>query len=432
MLFRRGLVALHFITVMVVTARAEIYQVGPTRPHKTLQEVAKLLKPGDTVMVDGAENYPGNVSLDAEGAPGDGVIVIRGLAVSGTMPTISGGLFVMRVRGSHYLIQGFNLTADVTTRRVFYNVADDVTLRDSAVFDLLSPGVVTGISGSDTSGSLTLDHDEVWGCGNGLYAHQIYVGSSLTKYPQALFTMRHCYVHGGRGGNAVKSRTTRNLIEYNWIEGAMYHDLDLDGPDPQAQRIAAGTRCDADVIGNVLIGNSVGAIARLGGDGGSASNGRYRFVNNTMIVSPETIGVFWFKGEFQSLDVRNNVFYSVASDRPYVFIRDDATNPPPAVSGAGNWISKSATGVPASVKAIRDLAPGFFAQSGSVGRFVPTRLSPLAHAAAPLLPELQPRSQPPQISDGPSSPPQLLTLPLPPDRANAEDIGAFPAEVGQN
>ena len=66
--------------------------------------------------------------------------------------------------------------------------------------------------------------------------------------------MQHCYVHDGNGGNNVKSRAERNEIYYNWIEGAVYHELELIGPD---RRAAAGwsedlAREDSDVVGNVL------------------------------------------------------------------------------------------------------------------------------------------------------------------------------------
>ena len=38
------------------------------------------------------------------------------------------------------------------------------------------------------------------------------------------------------GGNAVKSRAQRNEIYYNWIEGAVYHELELIGPDPAGRQ----------------------------------------------------------------------------------------------------------------------------------------------------------------------------------------------------
>ena len=51
-------------------------------------------------------------------------------------------------------------------------------------------------------------------------------------YPGSVFRMQHNYVHDANGGNAVKSRAQRNEIYFNWIEGALYHELELIGPDP--------------------------------------------------------------------------------------------------------------------------------------------------------------------------------------------------------
>ena len=48
--------------------------------------------------------------------------------------------------------------------------------------------------------------------------------------------MRFSYVHDANGGNSVKSRAARNEIHYNWIEGALYHELDLIGAELYAER----------------------------------------------------------------------------------------------------------------------------------------------------------------------------------------------------
>jgi hypothetical protein len=340
-------------------AGAATYQVGPGRQYKSLQEVTRLLQPGDLVRVDGDATYGGGVSLDANGAPGRGAIQIVGMPVNGKRPILTGGLAVLRVRGSHYKIGGFDLTAgdDPATTRCFYNVGDDVTLYDSVVHDCH----FNGIAGSDASGSLTLARVEVYNCGQGLYSHQIYVGSNLAKYPGATFRMQDCYVHDGTGGNNVKSRVSRNVIEYNWIEGAAFHELDLDGPDPKAQKMPAGARCDADIVGNVLIvrPNSQGTVARFGTDGTASSRGRYRFVNNTVIVQAQPAagsGLFWIKGQVDSVALLNNVFWTEAG--PMKLVREEGT-PPPTLTGAGNWLPTGTASIPQGVKVIEGADPGF-------------------------------------------------------------------------
>jgi len=405
---------LFFILLSALSAQAAQYAVGPGESYKTLQAVSKLLRPGDVVTVDGGATYPGGVTLAASGAPGAGIITVTGRRVNGLLPIISGmapgGNYVLRVFGSHYVIQGFDFTTsnDTHAMRCFYNVGDDVTLRDSVVHDCLC----TGISGADASGSLTLDGVEVFHCGNGLYAHQIYVGSGLAQYPGALFRMRHCYIHDGSGGNNVKSRVTRNEIAYNWIEGAAFHDLDLVGPDPKANK--GDAHCDADVIGNVLIASpgALGTIARLGSDGTGESRGRYRFAYNTVIISSTSsahFGALWFKGQVDSFAAWNNVFWS---DTGPISLSRMESKPP--ISGQGNWIPAGTANVPPGIHAIPGANPKF--TNPAAGQYVPTAGSPLIGAGC--VPPVAAAEIPPlraATAGGTRSP------------ARAKDIGAFPA-----
>jgi hypothetical protein len=174
--------------------------------------------------------------------------------------------------------------------------------------------------------------------------------------------MRYCYVHDGTGGNNVKSRVTRNEIEYNWIEGAAYHELDLVGPDPKAQKTpAGGVHCDADVIGNVLVktGTSQGTVARLGSDGTGSSAGRYRIVNNTIVVRTQAaakFGLFWLKGDVESVGMWNNAFWSEAG--PMNIVREEAGTRP-MLSGDGNWAPEGTARMPREWGAARGKDPGF-------------------------------------------------------------------------
>jgi hypothetical protein len=398
-----------------IVAHAAVYQVGPARLYKNLQAVTGLLKGGDTVLVDGGVTYPGGVTFGMNAGP---AIHVIGRRVGGHRPVITGGAVVMRVFGDHYIIEGFDITAggDPRTARCFYNVGDDVTLRDSVVHDCRC----TGIAGSDASGSLTLDRIEVFHCGNGLYAHQIYVGSSLAKYPAALFRMRYCYVHDGSGGNNVKSRVTRNEIEYNWIEGAAFHELDMVGPDPKAQKNPpGGVHCDADIIGNVLVKrpNTAGTLARFGTDSTASSRGRYRFINNTVVVESNqaaVFGLFWLKGEVDSLALWNNVFATEAG--PLKLVRPEITHTP-QLSGNGNWIPAGSANVPVAWGIITGADPGFVNPAG--GDYRPAPGSPLIGAGSLLPGGLVVTGVPPArkqpVTNG------ALRAP-----SRARDIGAFP------
>ena len=121
--------------------------------------------------------------------------------------------------------------------------------------------------------------------------------------------MQHNYVHGTNGGNAVKSRAQRNEIYFNWIEGALYHELELIGPDPAGGNAIPGVREDSDVVGNVLRKTNTFSVTRFGGDGTGASEGRYRFAFNTVITQPGGGAVFRLFDPLESVEMHGNVFY---------------------------------------------------------------------------------------------------------------------------
>jgi len=342
-------------------AAAITYQVGPTRSYQDVKMVVPLLLPGDIVEVDGDATYPGGVTFANNGEPGN-PIIIRGIRVNGKRPVFAGvsdapvlPAAVVRFWGSHYVMEGFDITpaGDPHASRGFYNVADDITLRNSVVHDC----PFTGISSSDRSGSLRLEYVEVHHCGAGTTAHQIYVGSDNTVYPNAVFHMEFCYIHDGTGGNNIKSRVGLTQIYYNWIEGASYHELDLDGADPHAQAPATANlvREDADVVGNVILKlpSSRGIVANVGGDSLGWSNGRYRFVNNTIVLPSNNVGkgtVFQLKNAVQTMEVYNNLIYRYGGGPVKLLGQVDwFTTVLPQIVGSNNWIPLKSVSIPATL-----------------------------------------------------------------------------------
>ena len=109
----------------------------------------------------------------------------------------------------------------------------------------------TGILGADWgSGSLTVEHSEVYRCGGGDRLHQIYTSADQDNYPDSVFRLQYSWIHDANGGNNVKSRAARNEIYYNRIEGAYYHELELIGAECCAESVV---REDSDVVGNLLV-----------------------------------------------------------------------------------------------------------------------------------------------------------------------------------
>ena len=327
------LLASSSILVAPAVARAATYQVGPDKPYKGLEELAYDLRPGDLVEVDGDATYPGDIHIRPESSgTADQPVVIRGIKKNGKRPVISGGAeWGIVLHGSHTVFEGFEVTGAASFCVV--HKADDVTMRDLVVHDCPDQGIL----GTDSeSGSLTIEYSEVYGCGNGLYSHQLYIATDETMYPGSVFRLQSSYIHDGNGGNNVKTRAERNEIYCNWIENPVYHVLDLIDPDGQDPELA---REDSDVVGNVLIQNNEWYIARIGGDKGVGTSGRVRFAYNTFVSSPSAGSFFYMQDALESVGFYDNVFLAPNGGAPEVFRDTDAfwTQGATTVAGANNF-----------------------------------------------------------------------------------------------
>ncbi len=343
---------------------AETYQVGPGRTHTTLQSVAGLLEAGDVVEVDGNNTYPGDVTFTRAGAS-DNKIYIRGIRVNGNRPVISGGTNTVAFQtpwpyegpgADHYVFEGFEVTGG--SSRGIYHQADDLIIRDVVVHDCPAQGILGADQGS---GSLTMEYVEVYACGEGSYRHQIYMATDEIHYPGSVFRMQYCYIHDGNGGNNVKTRAERNEIYYNWIENAYYHELEMIGADGGDGGNPALAREDSDIVGNVLRKTSRnGFVTRVGGDDTGETNGRYRFVNNTIISGSSA--VFRFFDGIESIEMHNNIFYR--NDGGVVNIVRDAevewATGDELIVGSNNWVHEDSINIPSQwVGTLSGTDPGF-------------------------------------------------------------------------
>jgi hypothetical protein len=405
-------------TGVAVSNLGTVYQVGPGKQYTSLAQVASVLKAGDRVEVQGGVTY-GSVSFDKPGTAA-AKITISGVKVNGKRPLISGGTNTVEMAGNHYVLEGFEITGG-SSRCIFHH-AHDITVRDVVVHDCPAQGL---LGADEDSGSLTLEYSEFYRNGEGDRKHQIYMSTDQYAYPGSVFRMQHCYVHDGNGGNNIKSRAERNEIYYNWVEGALYHELELIGSEAADADVV---REDSDVVGNVFRKITDFSVTRFGGDGTADTNGRYRFVNNTVITAGSG-GVFRLFDGIQSLEMHNNVFVR-AGGGAVTLVRDaDATwtDGKQVIGGSKNWVP-SGTVTPAGwTQTLQGSDPGLTNVGG--GQAWPTAASALLGAgnAAPLSPAGYPFTNP-------------LPLPLeqPPRKAHevpgtaikrqngaAPDIGAF-------
>jgi hypothetical protein len=335
------------------------------------------------VLVDGDATYSGGVVFDRPGAP-SARILIRGDRANGYIPVINGGVnAVAFIDGAdHYTFENFEVRN--ATFRGIYHQSDDLIVRGVVVHDC-----VNGLMGADNgSGSLLLEHSEFHDNGSGTQAHQIYMATDEATHPGSVFRMQFCYIHDGTGGNNVKSRAERNEVYYNWIEGGVYHELELIGPDPAGGVPAGLKREDSDVVGNVLWkkttpsgGQANFYVVRFGGDGTGESSGRYRFVNNTVFMGSSA--VFRLFDGLESVEMHNNVFHRPAGGAaPLVRTVEADWSSGEVIAGQNNWVHSDLTAVPSQwTGTLRGTDPLFV--GAGVNDLRPAAGSALANAGTP-------------------------------------------------
>ncbi|HRD74264.1 MAG TPA: hypothetical protein PK216_14730 [Aquimonas sp.] len=389
------LLLLILISAVGESACAATFQVGPGRAWTALQPLfdAVDLQPGDVVEVDGNVTYPGNVILrDADGGAVGNPVTIRGLRVNGQRPILLGGTNTIEFRlANHVVFEGFEVVGSVAdnTFRCIYHHSHDVLIRDVLVRDCPRHGI---LGADQDSGSLTIEYSEIRNAGSGQFNHAIYMATDELTWPGSVFRLQHSIVRdsrfgdSGEGGNLIKSRAERNEIYYNWLEGAYYHTLELIGPDPAGGTPEGTAREDSDIVGNVIVHDGdFGAIFRFGGDGTGQSNGRYRFVNNTVLrrhSNNDTPTIFRLFDGIDAVEMHNNVFLrdGAASFRIVREVEAVWASGNSRVRGSHNWFDASSSFVPTDwTDNLTGTDPGFVNSSGN--DFRPAIGSPLLNAA---------------------------------------------------
>ncbi len=347
---RKNSIIIFFVSISfaVVIVWAETYRVGPEKTYATVQDVADGLEPGDTVLVDGGSTYPADVLIDRNGTE-NAWIVISGVPGE-ARPKIPGdGRYGIEVTSDYVIIQGFEVEGSPKGIGAF---GHNIIVRNCVIHDC-NHGLIGYGSGT---GNVTVEYCEFYGNGvptGGATQHQIYMATDEIAHPGATFRLQFSYLHNGVEGDNVKSRAERNEIYYNWIElaGSSGHGLGLFAPDPDdnAQVDINTAREDADVVGNVII-QARNACARIGGDWvGIPTNGRYRFVNNTFILTGGRGDVIRTFNTVETLEMYNNVVYNI-NDGADIRVLNDAdgewVHAPRSVIGSHNWIVDGASRVP--------------------------------------------------------------------------------------
>ena len=390
------------LAMLPTLASAATYTVGPGKQYTQLSTVfsSNNLAPGDIVLVDGGATYNGGIVVqeDDGGTAANPVVIRWNRAVGATRPLLQGGQHTIKFeRANHVVFEGFEVRGGSSS--CVFSEAHDVTVRDALITACPSHGI---LGADQNSGSFTLEYSEISNSGAGTTRHAIYMQNDEVTWPDTVFRMRYNYVHSGTGGVLVRVRHQRAEIYYNWIEGSVYGEMELIGPDCETQKsgwTADLRREDADVVGNVIIHNATWRNAiRMGGDLNGRSQGRVRLVNNTILFANSgAANAVMVQLGAESLEMHNNVVYQIPSGSTPAIVRENPAGEVATpycgpqgrepwtsgrrVYGSNNWLQSGATLVPAEFTATRTGSnPGFV--DAAARNLRPTAGSPLIDAGS--------------------------------------------------
>ena len=295
------------VALCASSAFAATLSVGPGKTYAKPCDANKAAKDGDTVEIDAAGSYAGDVcqwnqnnltlkgvngrpKIDATGASisnGKGIWVLFGETT--TVENIEfAGASVPDANGAGIRHQGLNLTV----RGCYFHDNQNGILG----------GPLKGGQGADGQGEVLIERSEFEhnGAGDG-QSHNMY----LNHY--AKFTLQYSYSHSSNVGHLVKSRAVESHILYNRLSDDESTNVSYEVNLPDGGK--------AYVIGNLIEqasdpnGQQNGAIIDFASESVQAVSHLF-VVNNTVVNNREKGGTFvQIKGEVNTPAVlRNNIF----------------------------------------------------------------------------------------------------------------------------
>ncbi|MBC7774841.1 MAG: T9SS type A sorting domain-containing protein, partial [Phycisphaerae bacterium] len=206
------LLAAFFLSVFSIgSAKAKIWQVGPTRSYLVPSAVANLVADGDTVEID-AGLYTGNVAKWFANN-----LVIRGVG-NGYAHLAAGGnnaegKAIWVIKGADCTVEGIEFSGCQVPDHNGAGIRQEgknLTLRN-CYFHHNEMGILTSNDGVSEFYFESCEFANN-GYGDG-FSHNIYVGAVRS------LTMFYCYSHDAHTGHLVKSRARFNNLYYNRFTG---------------------------------------------------------------------------------------------------------------------------------------------------------------------------------------------------------------------
>lgn len=282
--------------VVLRTAAAATLQVGPGQPYATPCTAIAAANDGDTILIDAAGDYAGDVCawskngltlrgvtgrphIDAAGANAQGKAI---WVIAGDDTTIENvelsGCHVPDANGAGIRQEGANL------------------LVRGAYFHDNENGILAGANAAST---ITIEASEFAhnGAGDG-YSHNLYIGGI------ARLVFRGNWSHGAVVGHLLKSRAARNDILYNRLTG------EAGGSESYEINLPNGGL--SFVIGNLVEQPPTtqnGAMLDYLSEGPGSNTDQRLFVVNNTFVNDRGNGTFLQVAGTTPALARNNIFW---------------------------------------------------------------------------------------------------------------------------
>ncbi len=280
---------------IALPAAGATLQVGPGQPFATPCAAIAAAHDGDTILIDAAGNYAGNVCawskngltlrgvngrphIDAAGANAQGKAI---WVIAGNDTTIENvelsGCHVPDANGAGIRQEGTNLTV----RGAYFHDNEN--------------GILAGANAAST---ITIEYSEFAhnGAGDG-YSHNLYIGAV------ARLVFRGNWSHGAVVGHLLKSRAARNDILYNRLTG------EAGGSESYEINLPNGGL--SFVIGNLVEQPATtqnGAMLDYLSEGPGANSDQRLFVVNNTFVNNRGSGTFLQVAGTTPALARNNIF----------------------------------------------------------------------------------------------------------------------------
>jgi hypothetical protein len=295
--FLSGLATLGLSLLAAGVSSAATLQVGPGQQYAKPCSAIAAAAPGDTIIIDGAGSYSGDVcqwfqnGLTLRGVNGRPHIDAAGRNSAGK------GIWV--IDGDNTVVENIELSGATVVDGNGAGIrleAPNLVIRNCFIHNN-QDGLLTGNGGT---GSILIEYSEFSFNGTGTgQTHNIYVGQ------QGLFTMRFSYSHDAIGGQLVKTRAAENHIRYNRLtteNGTTSYEIDI--PNGGLSY----------VIGNLVQQGIHGVNDNIMDymiEGASAHNPDHRlFVSNNTFVNDKPLGTFILLPVIDTTPavVQNNIF----------------------------------------------------------------------------------------------------------------------------